>query len=634
MKPRLHQVAILVLAGLASALYLHWLLTQPLPLAVPMQEVNFWVGLLFRQHGELPVLSPFLRVTLALMAVTGLASCALASVLAIRLPGKLSTRRLSWALVLASLSAAYLFFATTHAQYRALLGWSPTSPTRFILDLLAYAAGLLAPLYLTRFFMSYPRVLSADDIAADALRWRKERRAQPASASNWRAWLYPDWLRRRLTNAEGERHLLKLPSDEQNAQTEARLFRVMQSRGLVVALLLWALACAVVDSLVANPAFAAKASDKDSVLSLLQVVITALWFVTPAAAWDQIGRCLRLYSRNASPEDRRRIDWIKSTLVTGGFLILFVELLSFAVLPFTVKWLGDRGIWLRGEELILGPMSIPLQLVTLAFVIALALSIFYRGAVDPRLMARKVSMYGLAGTLFAVVFVLLERTVAMKIVAALNLAPDTGAMLAFVGVAITAVPLKKQADKAVNALLGRWLPLDSMIAGERRSLVVALSDLSGYTRLSSEDEKQALLLAALLQRQSATLVKAHGGRIVKSMGDAVMLAFDEAGSALHVLEGLHRNFPRAAEQLGLTQLPVHSGAHLGEVTVAHDGDIYGQTVNIAARIQGSAAPGQIVVSAVLAAACEGARFKDLGARQFKNVPDPIPCLELSGDGSP
>jgi class 3 adenylate cyclase len=279
--------------------------------------------------------------------------------------------------------------------------------------------------------------------------------------------------------------------------------------------------------------------------------------------------------------------------------------------------------------LILAPITIPLQLATLAFVIALALSIFYRGAVDPRLMARRVSMYGVFGTLLAVLFVVLERTLALKVVDFFHLAPDTGSAFAFVGVAVTAVPLKKQADKAVNAVLGRWLPLDSMIAGERRTLVVALCDLSGYTRLSSEDEKQAMLLAALLQRQAATLTKAHGGRVVKSMGDAVMFAFEDARSALQVIEGLHREFPTAAVQLGLEPLPVHSGAHIGEVTVAHDGDIYGQTVNIAARIQGSATPGQIVVSAAVAEDTDVSRFKELGARRFKNVPEPISCLELA-----
>jgi class 3 adenylate cyclase len=628
MNARLHKAAILALAALASLLFLHWLAVGPTPLVVPPHELNSWVALLADKRTTEPIPAAYLRLTLTLMALTGLASCALASVLALRLPAPLSARRLAWSLVLASVAAGYLFFATTHAEYRALLGWTPDGGIRFVLDLVAYSAGLLSPLYLARFFMSYPRVLLREDIIAERLRIEQEGRERAAS-SRWRRLLHPEWMRTRFANTEGEVSLFKLPSAQQNADGEARLFGFLQSRGMVAALLAWAVACAVVDSVYANPAFRASAEDHTSVLSLLKIAVSAPWIMLVAFAWEHMGRCLRIYSRNASPEDRRRVDWIRSTLIAGGMLFICTELVTFTCVPFLIRWLGAHDISLPVHLLILAPITVPLQLATLAFVISLAMSIFYRGAVDPRLMARKVSLYGVVGTLLAVVFVFLERTVALKIVDAFQLAPDTGAMVAFVGVAVTAVPLKKQADKTINALLGRWLPLDSMIAGERRTLVVALSDLSGYTRLSSEDEKQALLLAALLQRQAANLTKAHGGRIVKSMGDAVMFAFEDAASAMRVLGELHREFPKAAANIGLEVLPVHSGAHIGEVTVAHDGDIYGQTVNIAARIQGSASPGQIVVSALLAECAPKLAFEDLGPRAFKNVPEPVPCRALA-----
>ena len=76
-------------------------------------------------------------------------------------------------------------------------------------------------------------------------------------------------------------------------------------------------------------------------------------------------------------------------------------------------------------------------------------------------------------------------------------------------------------------------------------------------------------------------------------------------------------------------LPVHSGAHWGEVTVARDGDLYGQVVNIAARLQASSEAGQIVVSRAFAElARHVAPMRDLGLRQFKNVADRIQCEEL------
>ena len=225
-------------------------------------------------------------------------------------------------------------------------------------------------------------------------------------------------------------------------------------------------------------------------------------------------------------------------------------------------------------------------------------------------------------------FVFFERIVAFKIIAFFNLSPEAGTVIAGGAVAATVAPIKNHAQKAINTFVGRFLPLDSIIEGERRNVVIALSDLSGYTLLSSRDEKQAMLLAALLQRQAGKLTKVHGGRVVKSMGDAVMFAFDDAPTAAKVLAALHRDFAPAAEQFGLTALQVHSGAHMGEVTIAHDGDVYGQTVNIAARIQGGAAPGQIVVSETFAVAAKSAAYRDLGPQKFKNVPEVISCLEL------
>jgi class 3 adenylate cyclase len=88
-------------------------------------------------------------------------------------------------------------------------------------------------------------------------------------------------------------------------------------------------------------------------------------------------------------------------------------------------------------------------------------------------------------------------------------------------------------------------------------------------------------------------------------------------------------FAPAARQLGLQPLQVHSGAHWGDVTVAGDGDIYGQTVNLAVRIQASAVAGQIAVSSAFASTAGGtARFRSIGERQFKNVTGFVPCEEL------
>ena len=117
---------------------------------------------------------------------------------------------------------------------------------------------------------------------------------------------------------------------------------------------------------------------------------------------------------------------------------------------------------------------------------------------------------------------------------------------------------------------------------------------------------------------------------LKSMGDAVMMAFPRADAATAALVALHERFPAGAAALGLEPLPLHSGAHFGEVVETRDGDLYGQTVNIAARVQGGAETGSIMVSEAFVAASGGSpeRFRPLGTRSFKNVPDPVACFAL------
>lgn len=114
------------------------------------------------------------------------------------------------------------------------------------------------------------------------------------------------------------------------------------------------------------------------------------------------------------------------------------------------------------------------------------------------------------------------------------------------------------------------------------------------------------------------------------MGDAVMLAFPEPAGAVSALRALHARFAPAATALGLTPLEVHSGAHHGDVTETADGDLYGQTVNLAARLQGEAAPGQLVVSEAMARAASlpMEHLRRLGPRRLKNVPEPVECVAL------
>jgi adenylate cyclase len=140
-------------------------------------------------------------------------------------------------------------------------------------------------------------------------------------------------------------------------------------------------------------------------------------------------------------------------------------------------------------------------------------------------------------------------------------------------------------------------------------------DITGYTRLTEErgDEAAADLatrLAALVRRSS----QEHGGKTVKWLGDGVMFHFPEPGdavlAALEMVEGVASH--------GLP--PAHVGLHAGPV-VFQEGDYFGRTVNLAARIADYARPGEVVVSQEVVEAADGApvSFVEIGPVELKGV---------------
>jgi adenylate cyclase len=144
-------------------------------------------------------------------------------------------------------------------------------------------------------------------------------------------------------------------------------------------------------------------------------------------------------------------------------------------------------------------------------------------------------------------------------------------------------------------------------------------DLAGYTRLTEErgDDVAAELaatLAGLVQRES----RRRGGRPIKWLGDGVMFHFAEPRDAV----------PCALDLVALTPAeglpPAHVGVNAGPV-VFRDGDYFGRTVNIAARIASRASPGEVLVSedVVAAGRPDGVRYEEIGPVPLKGVSRPV-----------
>jgi adenylate cyclase len=153
----------------------------------------------------------------------------------------------------------------------------------------------------------------------------------------------------------------------------------------------------------------------------------------------------------------------------------------------------------------------------------------------------------------------------------------------------------------------------------RRPPAVCFLDMTGYSRLTEERGDEA---AADLATRLATLVRRcsreHGGEPVKWLGDGVMFYFPDPGpgvlAALDMVEGT------ANEALP----PAHVGIHAGPV-VFQEGDYFGRTVNVAARIVEYARPGEVLVSQEVVEAAEGSPvcFTPIGPVELKGVSGPL-----------
>ncbi|HXY73545.1 MAG TPA: adenylate cyclase regulatory domain-containing protein [Actinomycetota bacterium] len=167
--------------------------------------------------------------------------------------------------------------------------------------------------------------------------------------------------------------------------------------------------------------------------------------------------------------------------------------------------------------------------------------------------------------------------------------------------------------------------LDEMGLVERleRPPAMCFLDLVGYTRLTEErGDAAAAELAAALAGVVQGVSQHRGGRPVKWLGDGVMFYFpDPAHGVVSALEMVE-----ATVAAGLP--PAHVGLHAGPV-VRQDGDYFGRTVNLAARIAGRAGADEVLVSGELArvaADAGGVRFEDVGPASLKNVAEPVPLL--------
>ena len=168
---------------------------------------------------------------------------------------------------------------------------------------------------------------------------------------------------------------------------------------------------------------------------------------------------------------------------------------------------------------------------------------------------------------------------------------------------------------------------------QRRLAAVFSADVVGYTRLMGADEAGTLARLNHLREQILEpIISAHHGRVVKLMGDGLLIEFATVVDAVACGIAWQKAVADHEADRGDRAMSFRIGINVGDVMVEKD-DIYGDGVNVAARLQTEAEPGGICISADTFHQVHGkidAAFDDLGERHLKNVAEPVRVYRVGG----
>ena len=162
---------------------------------------------------------------------------------------------------------------------------------------------------------------------------------------------------------------------------------------------------------------------------------------------------------------------------------------------------------------------------------------------------------------------------------------------------------------------------------ERRLAAIFVADMVGYSRLMSKDEAETLAhLKAHREELIDPKIAEHHGRIVKLMGDGTLVEFASVVDAVECAAAIQRGMAvRNEHEPEDRRVEYRIGVHLGDVIVEGD-DIYGDGVNIAARLEGLAEPGGICISQQAFDQVESKLeldYRDIGSKKVKNIAKPL-----------
>jgi adenylate cyclase len=169
----------------------------------------------------------------------------------------------------------------------------------------------------------------------------------------------------------------------------------------------------------------------------------------------------------------------------------------------------------------------------------------------------------------------------------------------------------------------------------RRLAVIVVADVVGFSQLVGRDEDGTLHRLQHLRNDVVDpIIRARSGRIIKSLGDGLLAEFASVAEAVQAAMEIQREIATLnAQQKPETGIEFRIGVHAGDVTEQADGDLLGETVNIAARLEALAEPGGVCLSEDTYRQVRDRLtepFVDLGEKKLKNIARPIRAYAFTG----
>lgn len=252
-----------------------------------------------------------------------------------------------------------------------------------------------------------------------------------------------------------------------------------------------------------------------------------------------------------------------------------------------------------------------------------------RDVLDPRLTVRRTVVFSILGGILLVMFGVVEAAVADLVLESFRIGTGWAPLIAGASVAVVAKPLYHVLETGVGHFID-----DKMAASSRRKALaqqgsVVFCDIVGFTALTESDRAAALAGAGLMRGIAQKEAEIASGRLVKTIGDAVLLAFPDPKTAVRASKRILAIHAMDVEELDAGDVQIRIGVATGIFLVNRNGDIFGSIVNMAARLQAVAGPGTIVLDQ--RSVEDGDLWEsttDLGERHLRGFDESVRCFSL------